>query len=308
MVGWLTPRPLCGFLGYVSGHRSTVADRCLTFAHPLTIRRGSADTVDMAKVRLRWGGIALVLGSGALGAASSSVQAAEPPEPAVGGPGAEGDYLRLVHERLHPGWVDGFIRISPYKQIGPVTSQRQAEVSINIRWDGTVESAEVAKSSGSLEFDAAAMNAIWFAAPFPPPVDVLADDGLAHLKWRFARDFRLCSGGEIVRVEYPLQTALPNLAARGQLTEALRRMSDELARQGWSGGDFLSPFVRQWLGRANLSNDLDTRAAAALAVGGDHQQRKASGDRALAPPDSGDRGRSPGSLGRGCWRSVGQGP
>jgi len=51
-------------------------------------------------------------------------------------------------------------------------------------------------------------------------------------------------------------------------------MRDELAHQGFVGGDFLSPFARQWLERPNLSTDLDTRAAAALAVGGDHQQRK----------------------------------
>ena len=257
------------------------------WGHFLTIRRGSADSVDMAKVRLRWVAIALVLGSGASSLAASPARAAEPDEPAVGGQGAEGDYLRLIHAKLHPGWVDGFIRITPYKQIGPATSQRQADVSINIRWDGTVENAEIAKSSGSLEFDAAAMNAVWFAAPFPPPVDVLADDGLAHVKWRFARDFRLCSGAEILRVEYPLQTALPNLAARGQLTEALRRMSDGLARQGFSGGDFLSPFIRQWLARPNLSNDLDARAAAALALGGDRRQVKVLESALLQPATAG---------------------
>jgi HEAT repeat protein len=103
-------------------------------------------------------------------------------------------------------------------------------------------------------------------------VDVLADDGLAHLKWRFARNHRLCSGGEVLHVEFPLQTALPNLAARGRLTEALRRMNDELGRVGWSGGDFLTPFARTWLGRANMSNELDTRAAAALALGGDRRK------------------------------------
>jgi TonB family protein len=205
----------------------------------------------------------------------------------VGGPDHEGDYLRQIHERLHPGWVDAFIRVSPYKQLGPASSGRQTEISLVLRWDGTVERAEVSKGSGSLEFDAAALNSVWFAAPFPPPVDVLADDGLAHLKWRFARDYRLCSGGEVVRVEFPLQTALPNLAARGRLTEALRRMNDELARVGWSGGDFLSPFARQWLGRPNLSNELDTRAAAALAVGGDRRQIRLLETAVLVPETAG---------------------
>ena len=217
-------------------------------------------------------GVGLLVGMA--GPGLSTARADDRPEPPVGGPDQEGAYLRQIHERLHPGWVDGYIRISPYKQLGPATSERQTEVSLVLRWDGTVEKAEVARSSGSLEFDAAALNSVWFAAPFPPPVDVLADDGLAHLKWRFARNHRLCSGGEVLRVEFPLQTALPNLAARGRLTEALRRMNDELARVGWSGGDFLSPFARNWLARPNLSNELDTRAAAALALGGDRRQMR----------------------------------
>lgn len=226
----------------------------------------------MAKDLLLSAAVTVGLLAGAIGPGPSAARAAEQPEPPVGGPDREGDYLRLVHDRLHPGWVDGFIRISPYKALGPANSEKQTEVALVIRWDGTVESAAVSQSSGSLEFDAAALNAIWFAAPFPPPVDALADDGLAHLKWRFARNHRLCSGGEVVRVEFPLQTALPNLAARGRLSEALRRMNEELARVGWGGGDFLTPFARQWLGRPNLSNELDTRAAAALAVGGDRKQ------------------------------------
>jgi TonB family protein len=227
----------------------------------------------MSNVRSRAVAVALVLAGGALWLAPSLARADEPPEPPVGGPGAEGDYLRLIHQRIHPGWLDGYIRVTPYSQIGPSTAKTEAQVALTVRWDGTIEKAEIAKSSGSLEFDAAAMNAIWFGAPFPPPVDVLADDGFAHLTWRFARDFRLCSGGAIVRVEFPLQAALPNLASRGRLTEAVRRMSDELAHQGWTD-DFLSPFVRLWLARPNLSNDLDARAAAALALAGDRQHLK----------------------------------
>jgi hypothetical protein len=118
------------------------------------------------------------------------------------------------------------------------------------------------------------MSALMAAAPFPPPVDVLADDGLAHVRWRFARDFRLCAGADMIPVEYALDVALPNLAARGRLDEAVRRMSNELLRQGFAGGDFLSPFARQWLGRPNMNSDLDARAAAARALAGDGAERR----------------------------------
>ncbi|HEY4185806.1 MAG TPA: HEAT repeat domain-containing protein [Polyangia bacterium] len=207
-----------------------------------------------------------------LALAAPRVRATEQAEPPVAGTDRDGDYLRLVHQRLHTNWVDGYLRITPYDQLGPDTSKRQTEINLTVRWDGTIELAEIATPSDVPDFDAAALNAIWSSAPFPPPTDIMADDGLAHIKWRFARDFRQCSGAEVVHVEFPLQIALPNLVARGRLSDALQRMSVELEHTGWTGGDFLSPFVRLWLGRANLSDELDTRAAAALALGGDPKQ------------------------------------
>ena len=215
--------------------------------------------------------IAVVAGAAAT-LAPASVGATEQPEPPVGGPGPEGEYLRHVHQRLHGSWVDGFIRVTPYSQLGPATSTRETEVKLTIRWDGSIETAQVSVPSGSPDFDAAALNAIWMTAPFPPPATIMGDDGLAHLKWRFARDFRLCSGAEVVHVEYPLAIALPKLVARGLLAEATHRMGQELERIGWNEGDFVSPFIRQWLARPNMSDELDTRAAAALALGGDRNQ------------------------------------
>lgn len=227
----------------------------------------------MAKVRVFSMAIAVACATGICGWGTAAALAAEPPEPAVGAPGAEGDYLRAVHARLHPNWVDGYIRVSPYKVLGPSTSRRLAEVSITIRWDGTIDQAEITKSSGVDDFDDAALNAVQLSAPFPPPVNVMADDGFVHVKWQFARNFRLCSAAQITPVEYPLQVALPNLAARGQLGEALRRMREQMYHGGWTQ-DFLSPFIKQWLGRSNLSSELDARATAALAAAGDREQLK----------------------------------
>ena len=211
------------------------------------------------------------------------VHGAELPEPPVAGPGHEGDYLRLVHERLHAAWVDGYLRITAYDVLGPDTSTRETEINLVIRWDGTIEQAEVSKASGSADFDAAALNAIWTSAPFPPPAEVMADDGLAHLRWHFARDYRQCSNASIVPVEYPLGIALPKLIARGRLSDALQRMSTELDQNGWTGGDFVTSFARQWLARPNLSDELDTRASAALAKGGDGKQDKRLRAAVLSP-------------------------
>lgn len=202
------------------------------------------------------------------------VHGAEQREPPVAGPGREGDYLRLVHDRIHASWADGYLRLTPYDVLGPDSSTREAAVSLTVRWDGTIEQAEVSKPSGSPDFDAAALNAILTSAPFPPPTEVMADDGLVHVTWRFARDHRQCANASIVHVEYPLALALPTLVARGRLADALQRMNAELDRDGWTGGDFITSFARQWLTRPNLSDALDTRAAAALAKGGDTKQDK----------------------------------
>jgi HEAT repeat protein len=226
----------------------------------------------MANVRLGAWVFAIAWGCGLVAQSGSAAWAADIPEPPIAGVGKDADYLRLVHSKLHAAWVDSYIRMSPYRELGPETSSRQTDIRITLRWDGTIEAADLEKPSDSPDFDAAALNTVLVSGPFPPPIEVLADDGLAHLRWRFARDHRLCSGGEIVHVEFPLRMALPNLTARGQLEEVVRRMSGELAHQGFTGGDFLSPFARQWLARPNLSTDLDTRAAAALALSGDPRQ------------------------------------
>jgi len=211
------------------------------------------------------------------------VHGAEPAEPPVAGAGREGDYLRLVHERIHASWVDGYLRITAYDVLGPDSSTRETAISVVIRWDGTIEQAEVAKPSDSPDFDAAALNAIWTSAPFPPPTEVMADDGLAHITWRFARNYRQCSSASVVHVEYPLAIALPKLVARGRLSDALQRMNAELDRDGWTGGDFITPFARQWLARPNLSDELDTRASAALSTGGDAKQDKRLRAAVLSP-------------------------
>ena len=228
----------------------------------------------MSSVHLRAARLSRVATGATVAAAlvllAPAVRAEELTEPPTGGDDVDGEYLRQMHQRLHGSWVDGYIRVTAYDRLGPVKSKREAEVSLTIRWDGTVESVELTKPSDATEFDSAAMNAIWMSAPFAPPTGVMADDGLAHIKWRFARDFRLCSSGEVVHVEFPLATALPNLMARGLLSESLRRMGKELDRGGWSNGDFLAPFARGWLARPNLSEQLDTQAAAALVIGGDH--------------------------------------
>jgi TonB family protein len=199
-------------------------------------------------------------------------------EPAIPGEGIEADYLRALHERVHPLWTGLFIRgvaerapaTSPLNNVGA----HVAVVLFSVRWDGSTTDVTLVGSSGVTPFDQAALDALRRVDDFPvPPVAVLSDDGLAHFRWVLARDQRLCSGGELQRFEEPLAEALPHLLIQGRVEEALWRLD----RHAASGGpeesqDPLVLFARSWLRRPQADPVTDGRAAAVLARAGDQGQ------------------------------------
>lgn len=209
------------------------------------------------------------------GLAVSTARAADAPraEPTIAVPGAEGDYLRLLHRDIHFRWAVQFIEEVAAKRPpkDPLNDLKlQAEVLFTVRWDGSPAEVTLSESSGNADFDRMALVAVKGDRPFPvPPIDVYGDDGVAHFRWIFARDFRLCSGGEVRRVEASLADALPRLFVQGRMKEALLRVA-----RYTRGGDAnaMSTFARAWLARPFPDPGLDARAAAALARAGDARQ------------------------------------
>ncbi len=202
-------------------------------------------------------------------------RAAEPPklEPPIAAAGTEGDYLRAMHTGIHFRWANQFVggiaaKRPPNDPLNDLTLQ--AEVLFTIRWDGSPAEVTLSASSGQPAFDQAAVAAIKGKVPYPvPPIDVYGDDGVAHFRWVFARDYRLCSGGEVRRVEAPLAEALPRLFVQGRMKEALLRVA-RYTRAGDSTA--VGTFARAWLSRPFADPALDARAAAALARSGDAHQ------------------------------------
>jgi TonB family protein len=216
------------------------------------------------------------------GAARAAAPAAEPP---ITAKGAEGDYLRALHQAIHFRWKALFIdELDKRPPSDPLNNPTlETEVLFTVRWDGSPAEVTVIKKSGVPAFDQAAVQAVRGDRRFPvPPIDVYADDGVAHFRWVLARDGRLCSGGEVRRVEAPLADALPRLFYQGRIKEALLRV----ARYTKNGDpEAMSTFARAWLVRRQADPALDARAAAALALAGDARQA----DRlrpALARPDT----------------------
>ncbi|MES1206869.1 MAG: TonB family protein, partial [Pseudomonadota bacterium] len=229
--------------------------------------------------------LAVVTAASAHGAAAAPAPAATGEEPPITTPGVEGDYLREMHRSIHYRWATKFIQevAATRPPTAPVNQANDTEILFVVRWDGTPADITVTESSGVPEFDQAAVAAIRGTHPYPvPPVDVYADDGVAHFRWIFSRDARLCSGGQVRRIEAPLADALPRLFYQGRIKEALLRVS-RYTRDGDMSA--VSTFARAWLQRRFTDPALDVRAAAALAHAGDTHQA----DRlkpALERPDS----------------------
>ena len=211
--------------------------------------------------------------AGSVGAAPAIPPAATG-EPEITTPGANGDYLRRVHQRLHSHWTQDFIKTvaATHPANHPLNdSSRQVTIALTIRWDGTIAEAKITRSSGSSEFDSDAVDVARKSAPFPlPSADVLSDDQYAHVEWTFARDRRACGAdARIVRVEDPLDISLPRLVLGNRIGEALRRVG-EVPKE--TADAALDRFARLYLARAFPDSILTVAASLALASSGDRAQ------------------------------------
>ncbi|MES1205897.1 MAG: TonB family protein [Pseudomonadota bacterium] len=200
-------------------------------------------------------------------------------EPPITMAGPTGDYLRAVHGRLHGRWTENFVKMvaATYPPTHSLNNpSRQVTLALTIRWDGTVAELSVKKSSGSPEFDRAAMDVTRKGAPFPlPTADVVSDDTYAHVEWTFSRDHRACAAdARLARVDNPLDISLPHLVMNNKFGEALRRVA-ESAKDVPSGADVgggMDRFARLYLGRTTPDPVLNLAASMALVDAGDKAQ------------------------------------
>jgi hypothetical protein len=231
-------------------------------------------------------GVALCRQVGACAETAAAPAAQAETEPPITVPGAEGDYLRALHTRIHYRWAHGFIE--QVAMVRPATDplnnpSLSAEILFTVRWDGSPAEVTLSRSSGQKRFDQAAVAAVRGDGPYAvPPIALYGDDGVAHFRWVLARDHRLCSEGELRRREDPLEQALPRLFIQGRLKEALLRVTRYM-----DAGDMnaMAVFARSWLQRPFTDRAADAAAAAALARAGDRRQIERLRP-ALARPDT----------------------
>jgi TonB family protein len=105
-------------------------------------------------------------------------------------------YLARMHRSIHELWGFGQLEewdekpgSSPYNNRNLVT-----ELEFVLNSDGTIDKVGVARSSGLLEYDVAAVDVAYTAGPFPdPPREIRSANGKIYVHWHFFRDERQCA-------------------------------------------------------------------------------------------------------------------
>jgi TonB family protein len=191
-------------------------------------------------------------------------------EPAVQGEESALPYLRELHAKVHRLWADNFLAMAATQlpKDHPInTMSRAAQLELVLSAEGKLLDVRVAKSSGSPEFDASAMDVVKASAPFGnAPEDVLSDDGKARVLWTFARDDRRCSGLTLARRDLALADAVKTMVAQGRDGAAVARLQKSDDAERLAGMDV---FARAWLDGMEKDKALAVDVAAANAVAGD---------------------------------------
>jgi hypothetical protein len=105
-------------------------------------------------------------------------------------------YIARMHRSIHELWGFGQLEewddkptSSPYNNKNLVT-----ELEIVLNGDGTVDRIGVARPSGLLEYDVAAVDVAYSAGPYPdPPRAIRSANGKIYVHWKFYRDERQCA-------------------------------------------------------------------------------------------------------------------
>ena len=202
--------------------------------------------------------------------------------PPPGDPGAFGHaYLDLIGVRLQGDWSafleDLRLRLPPSDPLNDASLVVQLDCTV--AGDGAVRQLRVT-SSGNAAFDRAAVEILRDAAPLAaPPLELVSDDGTLHLHWQFARDRRQ-AGIATARVErelWPVERAVPTLLAKGDLSEAARRLA--VAAHDAPGGyvELADRVFTAALGEGLTASDVTVRRESSDAV-------RASGRALLGEP------------------------
>jgi TonB family protein len=104
-------------------------------------------------------------------------------------------YIARMHRRIHELWGFGFLEDLDDK---PASHEMNnwtlwTKIEIVVNQDGSIDKVNIARPSGVLPFDVAALDTVLSSGPFePPPEQIRSADGKTYVHWAFHRDWRQC--------------------------------------------------------------------------------------------------------------------
>jgi hypothetical protein len=104
-------------------------------------------------------------------------------------------YLARMHRRIHELWGFGFLEFLDGKSSDHPLNDFElwTDLEVAINPDGSIYKVTIAKTSGNLEFDVAAVNTINSAGPYETTPEVIRSvDQRVYLRWGFYRNWRQC--------------------------------------------------------------------------------------------------------------------
>lgn len=107
-------------------------------------------------------------------------------------------FIARMHRNIHRLW--GFGALEDWDEL-PATSpfnddSLASTLEIVLNRDGTVDKVTVVKASRYLPYDAAAIDTVYTAGPYPePPREIRSKNGKIYMHWTFHRDARQCATG-----------------------------------------------------------------------------------------------------------------
>jgi len=105
-------------------------------------------------------------------------------------------YIARMHRSIHKLW--GFGQLEDWDELAGSSPLNNSNLATTLEMvlnrDGTVQKVGVVRMSGYLPFDAAAVDVVYSAGPYPdPPREIRSPDGKIYLQWTFHRDERQCT-------------------------------------------------------------------------------------------------------------------
>ncbi len=178
---------------------------------------------------------------------------------AVPGPRADkkADFVGGIVERVANRWSKTFLPMATAQlpkdhAVNEPGRRVHIEQIVDIR--GEPLRLTVAESSGSKEFDEAAVDVLRdLGAVGPPPAELQSDDDRIHVMWTMTRSGEQHEEAVVVDREGAIDVAVPWLLKRRRDAEAIRRLSAK-ARQGQAEVG-LGIFARVWLDREAVLSD-----------------------------------------------------